>query len=76
MATLESIGSFISSMVNPLSTYLAERIANRLGKSETPVKAVVLQSLIFTIIWIPVLLLTAFAIALCLFGLSWLFAFF
>ncbi|MFC7288973.1 hypothetical protein ACFQPC_13060 [Herminiimonas glaciei] len=76
MAALETIGGFISNMINPVSNYLAEKIAERWGDGEEPVKAVVLQSLIFTIIWIPVLLLTVAALVFCLFGLGWLFSFF
>ena len=76
MAALETIGGFISGMISPVSSYLAEKIAERLGDSETPAKAVVLQSLIFTILWIPVLLLTILAVVLCLAGLGWLLSLF
>lgn len=55
--SLESIGSFIGSLVNPLATLITEKITGCFGKNLSPSGQVVVQILAFILLLIPVTLL-------------------
>lgn len=75
MSALETIGSFVSSLVTPISSYISEKIAERFGRSKFG-NNVVIECIVFGLVWLPVVLLTLIAIAFFLIALSWLFSFF
>lgn len=76
MSALETIGSFVGSLATPVSTYLSEKIAELCGRNKSGDNNVVIEVIVFAIVWIPILLLTLIAIAFLLFALGWLFSFF
>lgn len=72
--SLETVSSFIGSLVNPLATVIAEKVANRFGKSASPLRQVAIQTLAFVLLLIPILLVVLMLIGMTIFSFQMLYA--
>jgi hypothetical protein len=74
--SLESSGGFIGSFMSPLSSWLSEKIADRFGSNESALKQVLIQSVVFAILFFPVMLLVCAALLFAGFAIHYLFSLF
>ncbi len=72
--SLETISSFINSLVTPLATLIAEKISSRFGKSLSPSGQVVVQFLAFILLLIPVTLVALMMVGMAIFSFQMLYS--
>ncbi|WP_076592929.1 hypothetical protein [Herminiimonas arsenitoxidans] len=70
--SLETIGGFISMLITPLTTLIAEKLADRFGGKESTLRQVVIQCLAFVLLLIPVALLLIALIGMVIFSFQML----
>lgn len=70
--SLETIGGFISSLTTPLATLITEKLADRFGGKESTLRQVLIQSLAFVLLLIPVTLLFISLIGMVIFSFQML----
>ncbi len=70
--SLETIGSFIANLISPLACRISAKIAGRFGESNSPLRKVVVHSLAFVLILIPVSLLALAMVGLTIFSIQML----
>lgn len=70
--SLETIGGFISSLTTPLATWITEKLADRFGGKESTLRKVVIQTLAFVLLLIPVALLFISLIGMVIFSFQML----
>lgn len=72
--SLESFASFISSTITPLSLWLAEKAADRFGGPESNLRQVVIRSLAFVLLLIPIALVGVMMVGMTIFSFQMLYA--
>lgn len=70
--SLKTIGGFVGTLVNPLANWLSGKIAARIGDNGSPMRQVVIQSLAFVLLLIPVTLLLISLIGMVIFSFQML----
>ncbi|MFJ7567571.1 hypothetical protein ACIQW9_11495 [Herminiimonas sp. NPDC097707] len=70
--SLETIGGFISGLITPLTTLIAEKLGDRFGGQESTLRQVVIQTLAFVLLLIPVALLLVSLIGMLIFSFQML----
>lgn len=70
--SLESIAGFIGSLTQPLASWITEKLADRFGGKESTLRQVVIQSLAFVLLLIPVTLLVISLIGMVIFSFQML----
>ncbi|WP_353155327.1 hypothetical protein [Herminiimonas fonticola] len=70
--SLETIGGFIGSLTQPLVLWITEKLADRFGGKESTLRQVVIQTLAFVLLLIPVALLFISLIGMLIFSFQML----
>lgn len=70
--SLKKVRSFIKSLVDPLATLMAEKIAERFGKNLSPSEQVVIQFLAFILLLIPIALVALMMVGMTIFSFQML----
>jgi predicted PurR-regulated permease PerM len=72
--SLETIGSFIGTLINPLANWLSEKIPGRIDGNGSPVRQVAIKCLAFVLILIPITLLIVALFGMTIFSFQMLYA--
>ena len=72
--SLQTIGSFVGTLINPLASWLAEKIPARSGDHASPMRQVAIKSLAFVLILIPITLLIIALFGMAIFSFQMLYA--
>ncbi|HWT72163.1 MAG TPA: hypothetical protein VN361_08255 [Oxalicibacterium sp.] len=70
---LETICEAAMLTTQTLSHWLTEKIADRFGRSETLLRRITIQALVFGLLVFPMMIAIPCTLALALYGLRWLF---
>ena len=68
--SLKTISSFVETLINPLANWISEKVAARMGDSASPARQVVIKSLAFILLLIPVTLVMISLIGMVIFSMQ------